>query len=251
MSESVEEYLEAIYSFNEKGQLAKNLDLSEKLKVAPPSVTQMIKKLADEGLVSYEPYKGVLLTGKGMARAQKVVRKHRLLERFLCDILGLRIDKVHDEACMLEHSISDETAAALCDKLKNPKNCPDDGKPIPACTLETNECVECKLAREADGGRFKLLTQLSHIRPGESGKVAFIRGGGAATQRIMDMGLCPGTSLKVINAAPFNGPIQVAVRETSLALGRKLAEKVFVEVESIATVIPHPHGPHHVVEGKK
>jgi DtxR family Mn-dependent transcriptional regulator len=246
VSESVEEYLEAIYSFNERGELAKNQDLSEKLRVAPPSVTEMIKKLADEGLVTYEPYKGVLLTGKGTARAQKVVRKHRLLERFLHDTLGLKMEKVHDEACKLEHSISDETAAALCDNLQSPKTCPDDGKPIPACTLEANDCTGCKAAREAEGGRFKLLTQLSHLRPGEHAKVAFIRGVGTATQRIMDMGLCPGTSIKVDNAAPFSGPIQVSVRETSLALGREIAEKVYVEVENGATEPPHPHGPHHV-----
>jgi Fe2+ transport system protein FeoA len=66
----------------------------------------------------------------------------------------------------------------------------------------------------------------------------------------MDMGLCPGTNFKVDNAAPFNGPIQISVRETSLALGRELAEKVFVEVENGATAIPHPHGPHHVVESR-
>ena len=246
MSESVEEYLEAVYSFNEKGELAKNQDLSEKLRVSPPSVTEMIKKLADEGLVTYEPYKGVLLTGTGMARAQKVVRKHRLLERFLHDTLGLNINKVHDEACKIEHSISDETAAALCDSLKCPKTCPDDGKPIPACTLEANNCQECKRAREAEGERFKLLTQLSHLRPGERAKGAFIRGGGSATQRIMDMGLCPGTNIKVDNAAPFKGPIQVSVRETSLALGRELAEKIYVELENQVTEAPHPHGPHHI-----
>ena len=250
MSESVEEYLEAIYSFNEKGELAKNQDLSEKLRVAPPSVSQMIKKLADEGLVTYEPYKGVLLTGKGTARAQKVVRKHRLLERFLYDTLGLNINKVHDEACKLEHSISDETAAALCDNLQSPKTCPDDGKPIPACTLEANDCADCKLAREIEGGKFRLLTQLSHLRPGELAKVAFVRGGGSATRRIMDMGLCPGTSIKVDNAAPFSGPIQVSVRETSLALGREIADKIYVEVENGATENPHPHGPHHVIVSK-
>ena len=243
MSESIEEYLEAIYNFNEKGELAKNQNLSEKLKVSPPSVTEMIKKLADEGLVTYEPYKGVLLTGKGTARAQKVVRKHRVLERFLHDTLGLKIEKVHDEACKLEHSISDEAAAALCDNLKSPKTCPDDGKPIPACTLETKDCIECKSAREVEGGKFKLLTQLSHLRPGERGRVAFVRGNGAASRRIMDMGLCPGTSLRVENAAPFNGPIQVSIRETSLALGRELAETVFVEVENGISAISHPHAP--------
>lgn len=243
MSESVEEYLEAIYSFNERGELAKNQDLSEKLKVSPPSVTEMIKKLADEGLVTYEPYKGVLLTGKGTARAQAVVRKHRLLERFLHNTLGLKMEKIHDEACKLEHSISNETADAICDTLKNPQTCPDDGKPIPACTLETNDCAECKSKREVESSRFKLLTQLSHLRPGERGRVAFVRGGGSAAQRIMDMGLCPGANLKVDNAAPFNGPIQVSVRETSLALGRELADNVFVEVESGAPVIQPPHSP--------
>jgi DtxR family Mn-dependent transcriptional regulator len=247
MSESVEEYLEAIHSFNERGELARNQDLSEKLKVAPPSVTQMIKKLADEGLVTYEPYKGVLLTGKGMTRAQKVVRKHRLLERFLHDTLGLRIEKVHDEACKLEHSISDETAAALCDTLKSPKTCPDDGKPIPACTLDANDCTQCKSVREVDGGRFKLLTQLSHLRPGEHARVAFVRGSGSSTQRIMDIGLCPGAILKVDNAAPFNGPIQVSVRDTNLALGRELAENVFVEVENGVHTILRSRGPHHII----
>jgi Fic family protein len=85
LSESIEEYLEAIYAFNEKGETAKNADLAGRLKVSPPSVTQMIQKLAEEGLVTYEPYRGVTLTGSGTARAQKVVRKHRLLERFLHD----------------------------------------------------------------------------------------------------------------------------------------------------------------------
>jgi DtxR family Mn-dependent transcriptional regulator len=243
VSESVEEYLEAIYSFNERGQLAKNQDLSEKLRVSPPSVTEMIKKLADDDLVTYQPYKGVLLKGKGMARAQNVVRKHRLLERFLHDSLGLKMEKVHDEACKLEHSISDETAAAICDTLKSPKTCPDDGKSIPACTLETKDCAECKSTREAEGERFKLLTQLSHLRPGERARVAFVRGSGSTARRIMDMGLCPGASLKVENAAPFNGPIQVSVRDTSLALGRELADNVFVEVENGATQISHLHSP--------
>jgi DtxR family Mn-dependent transcriptional regulator len=122
-SDSVEEYLEAIHSFNEKGEMARNMDLSKRLKVAPPSVTQMIKKLANEGLVEYEPYKGTVLTGKGMAKAQKVVRRHRILERFLHDFLGLKDEKVHEEACRMEHSLSDETALAMCKALENPKTC--------------------------------------------------------------------------------------------------------------------------------
>ena len=96
-SESVEEYLEAIYSINERGERAKNQELAKKLNVSPPSVTQMVKRMAEEGLVDYKPYKGADLTGKGNALAQKVVRKHRLLERFLYDYLKLPLEKVHNE----------------------------------------------------------------------------------------------------------------------------------------------------------
>ncbi len=208
-------------------------------------MTEMIKKLAEEGLVTYEPYKGVMLTGKGMAKAQRVVRKHRLLERFLRDTLGIGMEKVHDEACRMEHSISDETAAALCDSLNSPKTCPDDGKPIPACTLEADDCSQCKAVREMTGA-YKLLTQLSHLRPGEAGVVAFVRERGHASRRIMDMGLCPGTRVRVINAAPFHGPVEVSVRSTSLAIGRELAEKVYVEVENGGPSALHPHGPYHI-----
>jgi len=233
MSESIEEYLEAIYSFNERGELAKNQELAKRLKVSPPSVSEMIKKLSDDALIIYEPYKGVVLTGKGMARAQKVVRKHRLLERFLHDNLGLRMEKVHDEACLMEHGLSDEAADALCAFLNSPKTCPDDSKPIPACTLKTDNCEICKIARESDGSGHGLVAQLSSLKPGERGRVAFFKGIGQASQRIMDMGLCLGTLVKVIKSAPFQGPVEVNVRDTTLALGRGLAEKIYVEIEEV------------------
>ncbi len=242
-SDSVEEYLEAIYSFNEKGELAKNTELARKLRVAPPSVTQMIKKLAEEGLVEHQPYKGAMLTGRGMAQAQKVVRKHRLLERFLHDFLGFNRDKIHDEACRMEHSLSDEAALALCKALDNPETCPDDGKLIPPCPLDIDDCVECE--SERGGGPLKLLTELSNLKPGERGNVSFIRGGTRACQRLLDMGLTKGTEVIVLNAAPFQGPIEVSVRGTSLALGRGLAEKVFIEVDNGQPGHMHPHGPHH------
>jgi len=243
--ESIEEYLEAIYSYNEKGEPAKNSDLAKRLKVAPPSVTQMVQKLAEEGLVEYTPYKGAILTGRGTAQAQKVVRKHRLLERFLHDVLGISLHKVHDEACRMEHGLSDEAAAALCKVMDAPEVCPDDGMMIPPCPLDVDDCEECEAARvEIDT---KLLTQLSNLKPGEEGVVAFVRGGTTACQRIMDMGLTKGTKIMVLKAAPFNGPIEVSVRGTSLALGRGLAGHVFVHLDDGVKMQdrPHPHGPHH------
>jgi len=242
---SVEEYLEAIYSFNEKGRLAKNSELAKRLKVAPPSVTQMVQKLAEEGLVEYEPYRGAFLTGKGTALAQNVVRKHRLLERFLHDVLGIGLDKVHEEACRLEHGLSDEAAAALCKVMDTPEVCPDDGMEIPPCPLDVDDCNECEAARV--NFESKLLTQLSHLKPGEEGDVAFVRGGSNACQRLLDMGLTKGTKVKVLKAAPFNGPVEVSVRGTSLALGRGLANRVFIQMNDVNHLKdrPHPHGPHH------
>jgi DtxR family Mn-dependent transcriptional regulator len=244
-SDSVEEYLEAIYSFNEKGELAKNTELAKRLRVAPPSVTQMVKKLADDGLVKYEPYKGAVLTGRGMAVAQKVVRKHRLLERFFHDYLGLDRGKIHDEACRMEHSLSDEAAAALCEALDKPETCPDEGNPIPPCPLDVEDCEECATARGEGGPVF--LTELSNLKPGEEGTVAFIRAGTTACQRLLDMGLTKGTMVQVVNSAPFQGPIEVEVRGTTLAIGRGLAGKVFVELQDghLLRERPHPHGPHH------
>ena len=249
-SASVEEYLEAIYSLNEKGELAKNQDLSEKLKVSPPSVTQMIQRLAKEGLVLYEPYKGTQLTGKGMALAQKVVRKHRLLEVFLHKILKLPIEKVHEQACKMEHSLNDETASALCKALDRPEKCIDDD-PIPECILDVSDCDECEMAR-SKSSEHPLVTQLSNLKQGEEGKVMFIRGGRHSSKRIQDMGLTPGTYLRMVNAAPFNGPVEVEVRGSSLALGRGLASQIFIEVEDEEQPWKrtHPHGPHHNLQSQ-
>lgn len=249
-SASVEEYLEAIYGLNEKGELAKNQDLAEKLKVSPPSVTQMIQRLAEEGLVSYQPYKGTQLTGKGMALAQKVVRKHRLLEVFLYEILKLPREKVHEQACKMEHSLTDETASALCKALDKPERCIDDD-PIPECSLNIQDCDECETVR-SETSEYPLITQLSNLKPDEEGRVAFIRGGRQSSRRIQEMGLTPGTYLKMINAAPFKGPVEVEVRGSSLALGRRLAGQVYVEVEDEGQPWKrsHPHGPHHNLQSQ-
>jgi len=245
-SESIEEYLKAIYEFNEKGNLAKNSDLAKRLDVAPSSVTQMIQKLADEGLVVYEPYRGAMLTGKGNAIARQVVRKHRLLERFLHNFLGLRRNNAHDEAGRLEHGLSDKAAAALCKALDQPETSLLGESQIPPCTLEIEDCDQCEEVRKEDDS-FKPITELSNLSLGEKGVVAFIRGGTSACQRLLDMGLTQGTEVTVVNAAPFKGPIEVAVRGSALALGRGLARHVFVEVEVGRPLGEnfHPHGPYH------
>jgi len=251
-SDSVEEYLEAIYALNETGKKAKNQELAKKLKIHPPSVSQMMKRMAEDGLVDYELYKGATLTGKGYALAQKVVRKHRLLECLLYDYLKLPFEKIHDEACRMEHSLSEETMAALCKALDNPHSCPD-GFPIPRCSLDVEDCAQCEEARSDVDEEPLLTTQLSKLRPGEQGVVAYIGRGGYKGKRLQDMGLTPGTRIIIVNAAPFNGPIEVEVRGTSLALGRSLASQVFIQVEDEGRPWNrvNSHGPHHKRQKKR
>ena len=241
-SDSVEEYLEAIYSFNERGERAKNTDIAKRLKVAPPSVTQMLKKLADRGYVIYTPYKGTILTGRGMALAQRVVRKHRLLERFFYDYLGMDKGKVHDEACRMEHSLSDEAALALCDALDNPETCPDDEKPIPRCSLAVSDCNECAVIRE--GSEARLITELSNLQAGEKGIVSLIID---MDDLLKELGISKGDEVEVMEAEPFEGPLAVKVAGETTSVERAIAAKIYVEVLDVKVdlVEAHPHGPHH------
>ena len=193
----------------------------------------MLKKLSEEGYVKYSPYHGSTFTEKGLKEAKKVTRKHRLLETFLSDVLHIGKDKVHAEACQMEHALSDEAEESLCRLLKHPDTCSDDGKTIPACDLPFSTCEECiKLhsqGLEEVGKRKENLVALSELKEWQSGKIQFIRGGHTVLQRLLDMGLTPGTKITLIKAAPFEGPIEVSVRGSKLAIGRGIASKVFVE----------------------
>jgi DtxR family Mn-dependent transcriptional regulator len=134
-SASIEEYLEALYTLTQDGKVASTSDISKKLNVAPPSVTEMLRKLADGGYINYSPYQGVTLTPQGFTIAEKMTRRHRLLERFLHDKLDIGTDRVHQEACEMEHALSDTTERAICQKLDSPDKCPDDEMEIPPCNL--------------------------------------------------------------------------------------------------------------------
>jgi DtxR family Mn-dependent transcriptional regulator len=232
MSSSTEEYLEAIYNLTQNGEAATTSALSKRLKIAPASTTEMIRKLANEKYVNYSPYQGVTLTAKGLSVGEKVTRKHRLLERFLHDTLKIGNDKVHAEACAMEHSLSDEAERALCQALKEPDKCPDDNKLIPPCNLDVSSCQECKELNkesfEAIQKRKEKVVALSSLKQHQEGTVAFIRGENRVLCRLRDMGLTPGTRVGVTRVAPLKGPVQIAIRGSKLALSDAIACNVFV-----------------------
>lgn len=233
MSISSEEYLEALYNLSQDGSVASTSDISKRLNVTPASVTEMIKKLADNGYVNYSPYQGVTLTPKGFEIAEKMTRKHRLLERFLHDTLKIGTDKVHKEACEMEHAISDETERAICQTLHAPAKCPDDEKIIPACNLGFSSCADCQKwgpdNLEGVGKRKVNVVAMSTLKEKQEARVAFIRGDNKILRRLMDMGLTPGTKVKVSRIAPLKGPLEIAVRGSKLALGDEICSNVFVE----------------------
>ena len=232
---STQDYLKAVYGLARNGDLVSTTEISQRLDVTPASVTEMLKKLAQDGYVRYSPYHGSTLTEKGLQEAQKVARKHRLLEKFLSDVLHIGKDKVHTQACQMEHALSDEAEESLCRLLKHPDTCSDDGKTIPACDLPFSNCEDCvKLHNQGleEVGRRKInLISIRELKGGKFGKISFIRGEHKVLQRLLDMGLTPGTRIKVVRVAPMDGPVEVAVRGSKLALGQDIACNVFVEVE--------------------
>lgn len=127
---AIEDYLKAMYLLAAEGRGITTGGLAERLGVAQPSATNMVKRLARAGLVRHTPYHGVQFTGGGMVRAQQVVRRHRLLELYLRDVLGVALDDVHGEADRLEHALSEALETRLDDLLGHPATDPH-GEPIP------------------------------------------------------------------------------------------------------------------------
>jgi len=232
--EETEEYLEAMLDLSAGGAPVKTSALAARLKLAPASVTEAIQRLGRDGLVGYEPYKGATLTAKGLEAARRVKRKHRLLEVFLTRVLRMAPRKAHAEACRMEHALSDEAEAALCRSLHGPQNCPD-GDPIPPCDIDVESCAACIAARQIAAKRDgRSAVPLTTMRPGKAARVVFVRGGTSVVKRLCDMGLTPGTPVSLLRSAPMSGPVEVRLRGCNLALGRGIADKIYVEPDGAA-----------------
>jgi DtxR family transcriptional regulator, Mn-dependent transcriptional regulator len=233
LSANIEEYLETIYKISQKEKSVKTSKISKDLGVTPSSVSEMLKKLDKMGYVNYSQYKGVELTENGLKVAKNITRKHRLLERFLHDILKLKDHFLHDQACEMEHSLSDDAERALCQVLDHPDKCPDNSV-IPACDLKFTTCEECMKRKEEEvnevGKRNENLIPIMELKNHQKGKVSFIRGDYKVIRRLLDMGITIGAFISVIKIAPLSGPVEVAIRGSKLAIGRDIACNVFVEL---------------------
>lgn len=213
VTESIEEYLEAIYKLGERGQPVALSALAERLKISSVSANEMVRKLVERELVLYEPYKGVSLTPAGQTQALAVIRRHRLWERFLTDVLGLPWDQVHEEACRLEHVTSPLVEERLAQLLGEPETCPH-GHPMP--TVEGEMVVET--------GR-----PMAELTAGQRARVLRVPEGDDVLLRYLaSLGLRPQASFRVEVVAPFQGPLTVQVGEAQHVLGRELASQIVV-----------------------
>jgi DtxR family transcriptional regulator, Mn-dependent transcriptional regulator len=214
LSSSEEEYLEAIYTKQEaSARPATTRDLAGCLGVKDASVTEMLKKLSEKELVNYTPYHGATLTEAGLKIATKVKRKHRLLERFLVDICGIDKHESHEQACEIEHVISDKAIDNLSTQLGHPATCPG-GSAIPA----------------GEKGSETEISKLSEMGKGMY-TIRFLTSPEPETiSRLCSLGLIPGLPVKVLRKIA-HGPIVIEMKDTQIALGRDVAESLLVSPE--------------------
>jgi DtxR family Mn-dependent transcriptional regulator len=216
-SEAVEDYVKSIYALERhgKGPITTSA-LAARLGVAPSSVTAMLKRLDELGLVRYEPYHGATLTRSGEKVALEVMRHHRLIEAFLSEALGMPWDRVHDEAEVLEHYISEELERRIAEKLGNPVLDPH-GDPIPTPELDLARDRTTALAKLENGGT-ATFARVSDSDP-------------EMLRYLAERGIRPGARILVIGVQPFGGPLLIEVDGREHALGGQLAEKMRVELE--------------------
>lgn len=215
LTEAGEEYIETIYKMSLEGGPVIAARLAERMKVSPPTVADMLKRLSDNGYVQASRREGVRLTKKGTDAAETLVRRHRLWERFLTDVLGLNWDEVHEEACKLEHAMSPQVEEKLAEILGHPETCPH-GYPIPGTRGAKKRVKEAKPLSSLSVGDKAVIERVAE----EDSQLL---------QYLASLGLLPEAEISVKEIAPFKGPMLVKVCGAQYALGQEVASKIMVK----------------------
>jgi DtxR family Mn-dependent transcriptional regulator len=210
---SMEDYLKAVYRLEHDGAPVTTQRLADELKFSGPSVTNMVKRLAELKLLTHNPYHGVKLTLAGQQVALEVVRHHRLLELYLSEALGYDWDQVHAEAERLEHHVSEELEARMERVLGYPEFDPH-GDPIPSRTGQVPDRREGSLTDLAIGTS-ETVTRVSDRNPDH-------------LRFLGEMGLKPGTELKMLEKMPFGGPVRIEIEGAEHLVPIAVAETIRV-----------------------
>jgi DtxR family transcriptional regulator, Mn-dependent transcriptional regulator len=224
-SRAVQDYLKTIHNLGGSDHTVKAADIADRLDVRAPSVTGMLKRLADAGWIDYEPGAGACLTRQGVTEARRVIRRHRLVELFLMRVLGLDWSEVDAEAEALEHAISPRLEQAIAAHLGEPVEDPH-GHPIPT--------------PEGDMARRDLLP-LSAFRPGEEALIREVRDDSPERlRRWQTLGLTPGAVVRFVSHQPLDGLFEVEIAGRRVPLGREGLDGLLGE--RIRSEAPGPPG---------
>jgi len=214
LTEPVEDYLKAIYELETRFGAAATSEVASALAVAPASVTGMIRRLATQGFLDHVPYRGVQLTALGRRAALRTIRRHRILESYLTQVLGYPWDRVHDEAERLEHAASDDLIDRMAAALGHPTADPH-GAPIPTADGVVDERSHRTLADLAVGEHARMV-RVSDKDP-------------SLLRYLAEISLQPGAEITLLARAPFDGPITLRIGAHEPVVGPNLAAQVLVE----------------------
>jgi len=212
-TESTEMYLITVYRLTRQAPRASTKDIATLLKISQPSVSEQLKRLTKQGYLNYQWREGATLTEKGERIAINVLRKHRLIETFLTQMAGYGLGEVHDEACQIEHAISDRLADQLEVMLNYPRVDPH-GHPIPHKNGTVANPDYPSLAMISPGETVTI-RQVSDWEPKE-------------LQYLCELGLTPGSRVSVATVAPFDGPLTLRIEGKNIAISQDIAQKIGV-----------------------
>ena len=209
----VEDYLKAIYAIGKGSGPAATNEIAQRLDLAPASVSGMVRRLADQGLLAYERYHGVKLTESGRRAALRTLRRHRVIEAYLAEALGYPWDRVHQEAERLEHAASDELVDRMAATIGEPEVDPH-GAPIPTRDGSVDE-TEYRSLAELDVGTTGAVVRVSDEDP-------------EMLRYLAELSIIPGKRVTLKARAPYDGPITLTVGRQELSIGPALASQVMV-----------------------
>ncbi|MDX1415376.1 MAG: metal-dependent transcriptional regulator [Candidatus Promineifilaceae bacterium] len=212
-SPAMREYLAEIYRLQEDSPTVSTTNLADRLNVSPPAIPRMLKRLKSAGYVKHIPYQGVELTDLGREEALRELRRHRVLERFLVDIMGFSWDEVHEYADQLGRGLDDVVAERMAEMTNFPTRCPH-GEPVPDQDGHLPQLNDVCLINLAIGHK----GIISRVRTNEPERL----------QYFASLDLIPGTKFEIIGRAPFNGPVRLRVGRNEIVLGVELVKALWV-----------------------
>jgi DtxR family Mn-dependent transcriptional regulator len=217
-SQSVEKYLDALYGLHLEGEPIRTTAIAKELDLSPASVTEMVQRLASEGYVDYERYHGVRLTPKGVAAATDVLRRRRLLQVFLINVLGLDLDLAREESMRIEHAISAEVEDRLCALLGNPQESPGDEDDIPLCPRAPEDCPSCQK---------QAIVPLTSLSAGHRGIVRAILEDDMGTNALARLNIEVGSEFQVLKSDGVQ--VNVTIRGNRSQIGWDVAQRIVVK----------------------